>query len=259
MPTLRRLLAALAAALALVLGAPAVPAGANHSWGGYHWARRTPTFTLKLGDNVSRLWDPYLLGAASDWTRSSVLDTTVVPGATPSVRQCGANAGRVEVCNGPFGSTGWLGIAQIWVTGSHITEGAVKMNDTYFNTPTYNTPAWRTTVMCQEVAHTLGLDHQDEDRTNANLGTCMDYTNNPSTNQHPNQHDYDELETIYSHVDSTSTVGSSAATAASRAEGGGGAAEWGRVVRNARDGRPSLLVRDVSSRERLFTFVVWAE
>ena len=89
-------------------------------------------------------------------------------------------------------------------------QGTVKLNDTYFNTATYNTPAWRNLVMCQEVGHTLGLDHQDETFTNQNLGTCMDYTNSPSSNQHPNAHDYAQLETIYAHTDSTTTVGASA-------------------------------------------------
>src|SRR4029453_1923478 len=65
----------------------------------------------------------------------------------------------------------------------------------------YNSNAWRQLVTCQEVGHTFGLDHQDENFTNANLGTCMDYTNDPSTNQHPNQHDYDQLEAIYAHLD----------------------------------------------------------
>ena len=52
-----------------------------------------------------------------------------------------------------------------------------EVNDTYFNTAKYNTPVWRNLVMCQEVGHTLGLDHQDEIFDNVNLGTCMDYTN----------------------------------------------------------------------------------
>ena len=69
----------------------------------------------------------------------------------------------------------------------------MKLNDTYFNTSTYNTEAWRNLVSCQEVGHTFGLDHQDENFNNPNLGTCMDYTNDPSSNQHPNQHDYDHL------------------------------------------------------------------
>ena len=53
------------------------------------------------------------------------------------------------------------------------------MNDSYFNTAKYNTPAWRRLVMCQEVTHDFGLDHQDEIFNNANLGSCMDYTNDP--------------------------------------------------------------------------------
>jgi predicted Zn-dependent protease len=60
------------------------------------------------------------------------------------------------------------------VSGSHIVQGTTKVNDTYFNTATYNTRAWRQLVMCQEVGHTFGLDHQDETFNNPNLGSCMD-------------------------------------------------------------------------------------
>ena len=108
------------------------------------------------------------------------------------------------------------------------------MNDTYFNTHKYNTPAWRQMVMCQEVGHTFGLDHQDENFDNANLGTCMDYTNDPSTNQHPNQHDYDELALIYKHLDSTTTVGTASAASGVPAAAGRGdlnsRAEWERAL-----------------------------
>jgi hypothetical protein len=41
----------------------------------------------------------------------------------------------------------------------------------------------------------------------------MDYIRSPASNQHPNQHDYDMLVTIYSHLDSTSTVASASASA----------------------------------------------
>jgi hypothetical protein len=34
----------------------------------------------------------------------------------------------------------------------------------------------------------------------------MDYTNDPSTNPHPDQHDYDELVAIYGHLDNTTSV-----------------------------------------------------
>lgn len=250
-----RLFVALGVAV-IGLGVLSGPAAASHSWAGYHWARTANPFTLKVGDNVSSTWDAYLSTASSDWSASSVLDTTIVAGSAGSVRRCSATAGRVEVCNASYGSTGWLGIASVWASGTHITQGTVKMNDTYFNTSTYNQPAWRNLVMCQEVGHTLGLTHQDENFTNPNLGTCMDYTNDPSTNQHPNQHDYDQLALIYGHVDSTTTVASS--TASSPADGGIRASEWGRVIRTSSDGRPSLYVRDLGADRHLFTFVVWA-
>ncbi|MGH3734956.1 MAG: hypothetical protein ACRDT6_04955 [Micromonosporaceae bacterium] len=73
------------------------------------------------------------------------------------------------------------------------------MNDTYLGSAE---AAKRLGVMCQEVGHDFGLGHQDENFTNPNLGTCMDYTNDWSTNQHPNQHDYDQLAAIYGHNDS---------------------------------------------------------
>lgn len=232
----------LALGLAGVMGAAlSASALANHSWGSYHWARTSNPFTLKLGDNVSSTWDAHLATTSADWSLSSVLDTTIVAGGTKP-RNCRPTAGRVEVCNASYGSNGWLGIAQIWASGSHITQGVVKVNDTYFKTSTYNSPAWRNLVMCQEVGHTLGLDHQDEAFDNPNLGTCMDYTSSPGTNQHPNQHDYDQLETIYAHLDSTTTIGSVTA-------GSPGAMQ--RV-------RDDLWVQELGNGRRIFTFVFWA-
>lgn len=124
---------------------------------------------------VSRQWDLYLVTTVSDWSKSTVLDLTEVAGQSTSKR-CRATAGRVEVCNAAYGSNGWLGIASRSANGSHITQGTVKLNDTYFNMAQYNTPAWRNLVSCQEVGHTLGLDHQDTNFNNTPLGTCMDYS-----------------------------------------------------------------------------------
>src|SRR5215203_4597791 len=98
----------------------------NHSWGGYHWARTSNPFTLKLGDNLSSLWKPILTTTESDWTKSEVLDTTVVAGQS-SAKRCAATTGRVEVCNAKYGFNGWLGIASIWILdGEHITKGTTK-------------------------------------------------------------------------------------------------------------------------------------
>ncbi len=229
---------------------------ASHAWGNYHWARTSNPFTLKLGDNLSSAWKSHLSTTSSDWSKSSVLDTSIVPGGT-SARRCRPTSGRIEVCNAAYGSTGWLGVAQIWASGSHITQGTAKMNDTYFNTTTYNTSAWRNLVMCQEVGHTFGLDHQDENFNNQPLGTCMDYSNDPGPNQHPNQHDYDQLEAIYRHLDNSTTVAAMPADVASAELNT--PAEWGQIVRETHDGRTVLYERDFGNGQKIFTFVFWAE
>ena len=39
--------------IALVVAALPAALLANHSWGGYHWARTANPFNLKVGDNVN--------------------------------------------------------------------------------------------------------------------------------------------------------------------------------------------------------------
>jgi hypothetical protein len=259
---------ALAALIALV--AFSSDAQANHSWGTYHWARTSNPFNLPLGDNVTLAWDSYLGTTATDWSASSVLDTTIVAGKT-SRSNCRPSSGRVEVCNYRYGSNGWLGVAQIWVNGSHIVQGTTKVNDTYFKREKYNTPAWRNMVMCQEVGHTFGLDHQNENFNNTNLGTCMDYTNDPSgtlgtngtlSNEQPNAHDYEQLEAIYTHTDLKTTVGStSAVTTMPPAANQGNLnsrAEWGRKIHESPNGQLELYERDFGGGKKMFTFVIRA-
>ncbi len=252
----------------MVIGVSAVAvaasvAVASHSWGGYHWARTANPFTLQLGDNLSPAWDPYIVTASDDWSLSSVLDTTIVAGANTKKR-CRPTEGRVEVCNSTYGKNGWLGLAQIWINGLHITGAIVKVNDTYFKTAKYNTPAWRHLVMCQEIGHTLGLDHQDEDFDNPPLGTCMDYTDDPEPNQHPNAHDYEELEIIYAHLDSSTTLAGAStsgntARAALREVDLDAPSEWGQLVRSSNGGRTQVYMRDLGRGHKQFTFVIWAD
>ncbi|MGI8616927.1 MAG: hypothetical protein ACR2L4_09160 [Actinomycetota bacterium] len=231
---------------ALGAGAPISPAAASHSWGGYHWARTANPFTVTLGNNVSSKWDGYLQTAASDWsanTAGNPLNATVATGSTKP-RACKAQNGRVEVCAAAYGNNGWLGLAQIWVaSGGHIVKGVAKMNDTYYSLPKYDTPAWRGAVMCQEIGHTFGLDHQDE--SGADFHTCMDYASNPDAdNMHPNTHDYEQLATIYAHLDSTTTIGSLQSAGASGTAG------------TSIDS--STFVKRFADGSRLITYIVWA-
>ena len=267
----------------LILAALPLVASANHSWNGYHWARTANPFTVKLGDNVSGLWDGMLVTASNDWSQSTVLDTTIVAGGTRP-KNCRPTSGRVEVCNANYGNTGWLGVAQIWITGgTHITQGTVKNNDYYFGNSSYqyNNTAEMQHVICQEIGHTFGLDHQSTD--GSSLNTCMDYYHNTSASDtkstHPNAGDYDELRCIYDpadngktltsgqhtctgtgHLDSFSTVGAAAQMPPAVAKGDfSSPSEWGRLVSTSAHGEESVFVRNLGGGNLIVTHVIWAQ
>lgn len=277
----KHVLPLLAAAAAFL---PADPAFATHSWDGLHWARTT-TLNIRLADNVSSAWDAHLSTASTDWTAAAKIDTTVIQGYR-NPYYCSATYGRVEVCSYRYGYTGWLGIERVWTSYGHIVQAIVAVNDTYFASAPYNTAPWRRFVMCQEVGHTFGLDHQDEDKLNINLGSCMDYTRDPSgtletngtlSNEHPNNHDFDQLNLIYAHTDGwqlSSTGPASSAVSVSTADqpprGRPGIptnlgapelnpSDWGRAVANDNKRRGRVFVRDLSGGTQLTTFVLWTD
>jgi hypothetical protein len=272
-----------AAAIAVIVAFPAA-VSANHKWGGYHWARTSNPFTVKLGDNVGLTWDSKLATAATDWKASTVLDTNVVSGGTNGT-SCQPTLGRVEVCSANYGNTGWLGLAQIWIYigGKHIAQGIVKDNDYYFGNSTYqyNNTAEMQHVICQEIGHTLGLDHQST--TGASLDTCMDYYHNTSSTDtvstHPNQGDYDELSCIYDpalshkllttddthkcrgtgHLDTTNSATSTAGNANGLFPGvAAEASSWGRLVASSASGREQTFFLELGNDRGLVTFVIWA-
>ncbi len=264
-------------ALTLVVSSAAF---ANHSWGGYHWARTSNPFTLLVHDNVATEWEQYLSGAQADWSSAQELNLNVLwQQPISSTKRCTSATGRIEVCNNRYGQNGWLGIAGISISGTHITKAYTKLNDTYFNMAQYNTPAWRRMVTCQEIAHDFGLNHQDEVFNNTNLGSCMDYTNDPDggaggfsatdpSNEHPNAHDYEEISIIYAHTDSTSTVGTLAAALAANSHSlsspvatafdeGDAPWQWGTPIGFDGQGRANTFRLDLGNGDVRLTHVFW--
>lgn len=198
--------------LLVIVAVAAVPVFASHGWSNYHWSKPGSYVAPPVVMNISSAWTPYMDRVMIDWNKSAVIESPWNTGAISSRKRCTSATGQIEVCNATYGQNGWLGLAGISVSGGHIVKGYTKLNDTYYNTATYNTPAWRRLVFCQEVGHDYGLGHQDETQNNANLGSCMDYTNDPDggaggasstdpTNEYPNAHDYDQLLIQYNHSD----------------------------------------------------------
>lgn len=257
-----------------VLAAFPLTAGARHSWGKYHWARTSNPFTIRVIDSMTTDWDDNLDQAIADWDASTVLDVMKEAGASDtSTRQnCAAVSGKVHACNYTYGNTGWSGVAQIWITtGNHIAQGTAKMNDTYLAS---KAEVSKQHVICQEIGHDWGLDHQST--SGADLNTCMDYANafdNPS----PNQGDYDQLLCMYDptykgvrlttpeghscrgsgHLDSFNSNASSAAPAGFMNADVHALENWGERVSD--NGRTALFVLDFGGGYKIFTFVIWAE
>jgi hypothetical protein len=245
---------------------------ANHAWGNYHWERSSNSVSLSVGDNVDgNYWQSNLKNAISDWNLSGVLYLTHVPGGAKP-KSCRPSDGMIEVCSADYGNTGWLGVAQIWVSGDHIGRGTVKVNDFYHRKSPYNSEAWKQLVICQEVGHNFGLGHQNEDFNTDETISCMEYTSSPEGNEQPDSHDYQMLDTIYSHLD-----GSGSAT---DNDGGGDGCwppgkcknraappafsmplpsieQWGKLVEMTADGGKSVYVQDFGQGYQVITHVTW--
>lgn len=176
-------------------------ASAHHAWSPYHWARTMNPFTVCY-DNQAPNYSSYLARAAGEWSSSPVLDVAFAQGCQR----------QVLVQEGYYGTTGWLGLTTLNLDATatpHTASGTIQLNDTYLGSGgQYGTDAWRTYVTCHEMGHTLGLNHQNDEYTSPNLGTCLDLTNYPGgvrkgkrqvqqSDLQPNQGDYDELRCIY--------------------------------------------------------------
>jgi hypothetical protein len=126
--------------------------------------------------------------------------------------------------------------------------------------------------MCQEVGHDFGLDHQDENSNNANLGSCMDYTNDPDgglggaasndpSNEHPNGHDAEQPDTIYGgHLDSAAAV--SSATTNGRGVNVDGVdldnpGAWGQLVAATQGGGIEVYELNLGDGRKQITIVTW--
>ena len=275
-----RITTRVALAACVALGA-LTPASANHSWGSYHWARTTNPVKLRINKALTGSWVNYADIAIGEWDASSKLDLYTYAPTNLSVnrRKCNPIPNQVLVCNDTYGQRGWLGIASIWASGNHITQATTKLNDSYFNMAQYSSVGWHRLVTCQEIGHDFGLAHQDENFSNPNLGTCMDYTNFPDSpgtggepnNWSPDSHDMAQLDTIYTHLDTTNTdtrVTGAATNFGVREPGkpaqqgdpgvGDTMADWGREIHHDGKGRPDLFVRQLADGRTVITHVLWA-
>ena len=264
--------------VAAVMFTFATIAAADHAWGDRHWARAQNPFPLELAENLPPVWDIHLNEASADWNTPPIADppipTVVVTriGTGNGSSRCLPTKGRVEICDGAGHKT--LGATRVWLSRTdHIEQAVITLSDYHLLSTwsKYNSPAWRQYVVCHEIGHTLGLDHQDEDINNANLGSCLDYNEDPDgtlanpdqpANTQPNKHDFEELAKIYAHLDlfgsSSPQASSSSASASSNAKLEN-SSEWGKGIRQDARGRTNVFELDLGRGEKVVTYVLWAD
>jgi hypothetical protein len=246
------------------IAALATVADARHQWRKYEWAYDGTPIAAPVVDNTSGTWPGRVGTAVSDWNASSRIDAAYQNGNSNNTT-CDFVLGEIQVCNDDYGSTGWLGIASITINGNEILAGYTKLNDYYFNQPRYDTESWKQLVACQEIGHDYGLGHQNENFNTDATTSCMEYTSWPEGNESPDQHDYDQLERMY-------TAGDDGGGGGKPGGGGGNGGgrgkpatlpavgntpdSWGRPVQFLPNGMPHVYARDMNG-YRVITHVTW--
>ena len=246
------------AAVSLAVGSAAI---ANHQWGTYAWNYSGTPLTMPVVDNTDPSWRNYVSKAVSDWNQSPAISASIQLGNNTS---CTMSANTIQVCNDNYGSTGWLGIAQISLSGGKIIAGSTKLNDYYFSLAQYDSYSWRQLVTCQEIGHDYGLGHQNENFNTDETTSCMEYTSWPEGNESPDQHDYDMLASMYS---GGTTDGGGGTTKPGKGNGkgknrvalpnvGNTPETWGRPVDRLPNGVPHIFEREVNG-VKFVTHVTW--
>lgn len=200
---------ALKAAVLLTLAVLAVSdsSPAAHRWMRWHWARARNPFTLGYTARMTGPWSSLVAPVMNRWDTVHKLR----PGTRDIVNWVAGNDFVIEARN--YGPNGWFGLASLradFITG-HIVRGRVQLNDFYFKGQ-YDNDVARRHVLCQEVGHILGLDHNEIPEVFG--ASCMDDRNstlNRKEFRFPNHHDAAALTGIYQHRDAGIASGVSAA------------------------------------------------
>lgn len=91
----------------------------------------TGGLSLHVLNALEQSWHPYFQVAVSDWDDGSPDALTLTTSVAPHEIECEAVSGKLKVCSGNYGDTGWRGINLALNQNGVIVASTSKMNDFY--------------------------------------------------------------------------------------------------------------------------------
>ncbi len=169
--------------VAIALGAVGT-AWANHRWGCWKYADANISFYNGCTGSYSTYVQEEGLSDADSWHNYTDVNLS-------SVGQSGTTD-HINCYNGSYGINGWLGIAEILTySGCTVMQGRTRFNQSYLDNAAYGYSATnKKHVVCQEIGHLFGLNHQ-KGQSQSCMNDRILYVPNP------NQHDQDMVNSIY--------------------------------------------------------------
>lgn len=180
---LRRALLSLAMVftVALILGLP-LGTWASHRWGCWQYADANISWYNGGTGDYFNIYNEEARTDSNSWHNYTDINLNPVGAA--------GTTDHVNAYNGFYGSTGWLGIAEIrGYSGCTVRNGRARLNQSYLDNGSYSRTN-KKHVACQEVGHLFGLNHNRGSST-----TCMNDT--ILTAPQPNSHDQALINSIY--------------------------------------------------------------
>lgn len=186
-------------------------AGADHAYRAdgtgipLHWPKTGAEAQVVVVESVASTssydLDLPLRRANARWkNQSDVIFSSVEVGSVAGRQACEFLPGKIRVCNFEHGTGGsWrnvVGLTSFFYNpeNGHISKAKVRLNDSYLEGTEQgfqylDDPLARQEVLCHELGHALGLNHQ--------ANSCLRSRIEPALRWYPNPHDYGQLETSY--------------------------------------------------------------
>ena len=153
----RRMFLVAAAVLGLVLVAGAIEAAA-HNWSTYRWPRSGSQVKMYFHDETG--------GCPNSGTATNDALYDIYYNPHPVWTYCTTYHTDISIFRTYEPGAWYCGLAQIWLSGSSITHGHARWNTACTSGAGLSGKAYAQGIFCQEIMHTLGLDH-------SNTNDCM--------------------------------------------------------------------------------------